>query len=271
MAEIYPVNSNNIVGGPGRLVVKPWDGAYPETIGEVMSMTEPYSLTAGWRDLGATVEGITINRAFETEDFTVDQVSGAVDTEITEWTHSITTNLAENTIENRQLALIGGEIIQNPSVLGTPTTTTAATVQGGTLLNLTSATGFQVGGYAEVNGEAYGIKSISANTITVNRPLTSAVAIGDSIAPVTELGTRRIGYGTVGDIPFNTYALISQKKDGTLYMAVFRKGKITGDDKEQLFGAEKRVLPLAVSVYPDGNASETENVYYEIEQVVEIS
>lgn len=268
MADIYSVNSNNIVGGPGRLVVKPWDGSYPETIGEVMSLNEPYSLLGGWRDLGATTEGITIARGFETEDFTVDQVASPVETSITGWTHSLTTNLAENTLENRQLALIGGQIIETAPVLGTSTTTTTTTAIGGTILNVTSATGFTAGSYLQVGGETYRIASVSGNAVTLTTPVTTEVAASAPVAPVTELATRRIGYGTVNDIQFYTYALISQKKDGTLYMAVFRKGKVSGDDKEQVFGAEKRIIPLGIAAYPDGTQSENENVYYEIEQVI---
>jgi hypothetical protein len=268
MADIYSVNSENIVGGPGRLVVKAWDGEYPETIGEVMSLNEPYTLTGGWRDLGATTEGITINRAFETEDFTVDQVSGPVDTDITGWTHGLATNLAENTVENRQLALIGGTIIETAPVLGTATTTTSITAIGGTILNLTDVLGFTVGNYLQVGGETYRIAAISGNAVTLARPVSAEVAAAASVSPVTELATRRIGYGSVNNIPFYTYALISQKKDGSLYMAVFRKCKITGDDKEQVFGTAKRVIPLGVAAYPDGTQSENENVYYEIEQVL---
>ncbi|MEH7114509.1 hypothetical protein V7124_19410 [Neobacillus niacini] len=268
MADIYSVNAENIVGGPGRLVVKPWDGTYPETIGEVMSLSSPFSLTGGYWDLGATVEGITINRAFETEDFTVDQVSSPVETSITGWTHNLTTSLAENTVENRQVALIGGTIIETDPVIGTSTTTVSMTAMNGTLLNLTDASAFTVGGYLEVSGETYRIASISGNTVTLERGVTSEIAASASVSPITELGTRRIGYGTVNDVPFYTYALISQKKDGSLYMAVFRKCKVTGDDKEQVFSSAKRVLPLAVNAFPDGNIDSTENVYYEIEQVV---
>ncbi|WP_306010535.1 hypothetical protein [Bacillus sp. MMSF_3328] len=248
--------------------MKAWDGTYPDTIAEVMSLNSPYSLMGGWRDLGATTEGITINRSFETEDFTVDQVSGPVDTDITGWTHSLTTNLAENTVENRQLALIGGTIIETAPVLGTSTTTASATTAGGTILNLTEAAGFTEGQYLQVGGETYRIASVTGSAVTLTRPVTADVAAAAAVSPVTELATRRIGYGSVNDIPFYTYALISQKKDGSLYMAVFRKCKITGDDKEQVFGAEKRVLPLGVAAYPDGSQAENENVYYEIEQVL---
>lgn len=268
MADIYSVNSDNIVGGPGRLVVKTWDGTYPETIAEVMALNEPFALTAGWRDLGATVEGITINRAFETEDFSVDQVSSPVESSITGWTHSLATNLAENTVDNRKLALIGGTIAETAPVLGTSTTSTGETAIGGTILNVTDATGFTVGNYLQVGGDTYRVVSITGNGLTLSRAVTTTIAAATPVSPITQLGSKRIGYGTVSDVPFNTYALISQKKDGSLYMAVFRKCKVTGDDKEQIFGAEKRVLPLGLAAYPDGTVNADENVYFEIEQTV---
>jgi hypothetical protein len=266
MADIYKVNSNNIVGGPGRLVVADYGVAFPQAISEVMDIAAPYDLKPGWRDLGATNDGITTSRGFDTEDFEVDQVSVAVDSDITSWEHTLETNLAENTVENRQLALIGGTIIETPSVLGTSTTLTAATAIGATIINVTAPTGMTVGSWVDVAGEVRKIVNVSGSTITLDRPLEEAHTTTDSVAPVTELGTRRIGYGTVNEVPFKTYALISQRKDGTLYMCVIRKAKISGDGKEQVFGKEKRLLPLQLVAYPDDNSPQEENVYYEIEQ-----
>src|SRR4051812_44330378 len=118
MPDIYKVNSDNIIGGPGRLVFKPYDGTYPDTISDVMDIASPYDLADGWLDVGATNDGITTTRSFDTDDFEVDQVIGAVDTDITAWTHTLSTTLAENSVENRQLALIGGTIIETAPVLG---------------------------------------------------------------------------------------------------------------------------------------------------------
>lgn len=267
MADIYSVNAENIVGGPGRLVFKTWDGTYPEEISDVMDPINPESLLNGFQDLGATVEGITISRGFETEDFSVDQVSSPVDTDITGWTHTLATTLAENTVENRQLTLIGGRIIETAPVLGTATTTSTPIAVGGTLLNVADVAGFTPGGYLSINGTTYLISSISGSSINIERPVTEAIESGANIFPVTQLGTRRIGYGTPSLIPTLTLAIISKKKDGSLYMAVFRKCKVTGDEKEQVFSSAKRTLPLSVAAYPDGTVDSNENVYYEIEQV----
>lgn len=267
MADIYKVNSDKIVGGPGRLIVKAWDGSYPESIEDVINLNT-YDLIGSYRDLGATSEGITISRGFETEDFNVDQMSAPVDTDITGWTHALSTILAENTPENRQIALAGDTIIETAPTLGTSTTTTTQTAIGGTILNVTSVAGFSAGGYLQLNGTAYRIAAVSGNTVTLERQVTELVASGASVTPITELGTRRIGYGTVSVVPFYTYVLISKKKDETLYMAVFRKCKISGDETEQTFGTGKRLLPMASNCYPDGNLGEGDNVYYEIEQMV---
>lgn len=269
MPDIYNVNSRNIVGGPGRLVVRPFDGTYPDSIEDVMlGAAEGYALTAGWRDIGATTDGISVSRGFDTEDFSVDQVNGVVDTDITDWTHTLETSLAENTVTNRQLALVGGQIIETAPTFGTATTTVGELAQGATIINLTSATGFTAGSYANIGGTNYLIESVTANSIVVSPGLVAPVTAGGSARPVTALGSRRIGYGTVDDVPFMTYALISQKKDKTLYMQVIRKAKVSGDDKTQTFGKEKRTLPLALAAYPDDAAAKEENVYYEIEQVI---
>lgn len=271
MADIYKVNSGNIVGGPGRLVVRQYDGTFPESISEVMALNDPYALTDGWRDLGATNDGITISRGFDTEDFEVDQVNGPVDTDITSWAHALTTTLAENTVENRQLALIGGTIVETPATFGTATTLTAAVGASASILSLTSATGFTAGSFGEVaegeSVETFKVDRVVGNTVYLTSQLTNPYTVAASVRPITELGSKRIGFGTVNIIPFYTYALISQKKDGKLVMAVIRKAKVSGDDKEQTYSKEKRTIPLALTAFPEDSASTEDNVYYEIEQV----
>lgn len=272
MADIYQVNSDRIVGGPGRLVFKPYDGTFPQSIADVMGTTAPYALAEGWQDLGATNDGITTTRSFDTEDFEVDQVVGAVDTDITSWEHTLETNLAENTVENRRLALIGGTIIESAPVLGTPTTLTADVAVNATILKVTSAADMAEGGFIDItegdNSETKKIARIEGTTVYLSSPLENAYTVAAAVAAVTELGYKRIGYGTVQDVPFHTYALISQKKDGSLYMCVIRKAKISGDDKEQTYGKEKRLLPLQLTAFPEDNVPQEENVYYEIEQVL---
>jgi hypothetical protein len=265
MNSLYKVNSRNIVGGPGRLVWAPYGTTVPTTISDVMDL-ETYALKDPWKDLGATNDGIETSRSFDTEDFEVDQVIGAVDTDIKSWSHSIKTNLAENTVENRQLSLIGGPIIETPATLGTATTTTTALAVGATIVALTDASGFSAVKYLKIGNEILKISSISGNSVYLAEPLQNAAVSGAQVYPVTALGTKRIGYGTAINIPTIMLALISQKKDGSLYMAVYRKCKVSGDEKTQAFSKDKRLLPLNLQAFPDDGADINENVYFELEE-----
>lgn len=272
MADIHKVNSSNIVGGAGRLVLKPFDGTYPESIEDVMSLTAPYDLVDGWQDVGATVDGITTSRGFDSDDFEVDQVLGPVTSDITGWTHGLSTSLAENTMTNRQMALIGGQIIETPPTLGTSTTLTATAAANATILSVTDAAGMSAGSFVQVaegsNVESKQVNRISGNTVYLETPLKNPYTTAATVSPITALGSRRIGYGTIQNLPEYTFALISQKKDGTLYMAVVRKARVTGDDKEQTFDKSKRTIPLDLQAFPVDGVPQSENVYYEIEQLV---
>lgn len=271
MADIYKVNSSNIIGGAGRLVFKPFDGTYPDAIEDVMDTTDPYDLVDGWLELGATTDGITTSRGFDSDEFEVDQKLGAISEDITSWSHSLETTLAENTVQNRQLALVGGEVIETPPTLGASTALTAAAAINATILSVTAATGIISGGFIQVaegvNLETKKVSRVSGNTVYLETPLANSYTTAGSVRPITALGSRRMGYGTVANIPEWTFALISQKKDGSLYMAVFRKCKVTGDDKEQVFEKGKRTIPLSLAAYPDDNSAIQENVFYEIEQL----
>jgi len=267
MSDIYKVNSADIIGGPGRLVWAPYGTTAPTKISDVMNTTSPYDLVGPWKDLGATTEGIEISRGFETEGFEVDQVLGEVDEDVTGWSHSLSTQLAENTLENRQLALIGSPIVETAPQLGTPTTLVNDVAAGAMILNVTSAAEFAEGGWLQIGTEIIKISKISGNTIYLTEPVKQAYTATENVTPVTELGTKRIGYGTVTDVPLFMLALISQKKDGTLYMAVFRKVKVSGDEKTQNFAKGKRTLPLNLKAFPEDGVAQDENVYYEIEQV----
>jgi len=271
MADFYKVNSSNIVGGAGRLVYKPYDGTFPASIDEVIDLVKPYNLKAGYKEIGSTTEGISTSRGFDTEDFEVDQQLGAVDTDVTGWTHGLETTLAENTPENRKLALVGSPIVETPPTLGTQTTISAAVVANASILTVASATDIKAGGFVQVsegaNTELKQVNRITGTTVYLESPLKNAYTTAGNVRPVTKLGNRRLGYGTVTNIPTFTFVLISKKKDGSLYMAVFRKCKVTGDDKEQTFEQGKRLVPLQLAAFPVDEAPTEENVYYEIEEL----
>lgn len=267
MNSLYKVDASNIIGGAGRLVVAPYGTTPPTKISDVMD-TSTFELKSAWKDLGATNEGIEITRGFETEEFEVDQVKGPIDTEITNWTHNISTQLAENTVENRQLALIGSPIIETPPELGTAVDSSKDLAINATIVTFAAAPGadFKEGGYLKIDNEVLKINKISGNSIYLAEPLKHAQATGTKVYPVKSLGSKRIGYGAVGNIPEIMLANISQKKDGSLYMAVFRKCKVSGDEKTQTFSKAKRVLPLSLQAFAVEGIAENENVYYEIEE-----
>lgn len=110
------VNGTNVVKGAARLVISDVgnDGpGFPEEIEDVIDLTTPetiYDPQEDWRDLGATTGGIIITRGFETEGYTVDQVQGDLGEDVTGWTNTIETSLAETTPENFQLAWLGSDV-----------------------------------------------------------------------------------------------------------------------------------------------------------------
>lgn len=268
--DIFKVNSEDYVGGPGRLVFADLSVPAPERISDVVGTSAPYDLKSGWRDLGATTEGISVSRGFETEDFEVDQVYGPADTDVTSYSHSLSTQLAENNVRNRQLALVGGEIIETPAETGEAQSLAGPLAKGARNVTLTTPdTEFKVGGWLELSGgELKKIASVNNGTLVLESGVSKAYSAEDSVSPVIALPSKRIGYGTKRDIPLHRYAVISQKKDGTLAMTVIRKAKVTGDDKEQTYTKGKRTLPLALQALPEDGIRDDENVYYEIEESI---
>jgi hypothetical protein len=86
-----------------------------------------YDALSGWRDLGATREGIQI-AVNNTEDaYDVDQVAGAIGTAPNTWTCTVTTNLAEVTFEHLVLAWEGVPITTDATALERETAFAGAT------------------------------------------------------------------------------------------------------------------------------------------------
>lgn len=115
MAEFYRVTGTNVVKGAGRLLVADTATPFPEGIADVIVLTAggtQYDPTSAWTDVGATTGGIVITRGFDTEGYTVDQVNGDLGEDITGWTNTIETSLAETTLENFDLAWIGGSVAE---------------------------------------------------------------------------------------------------------------------------------------------------------------
>lgn len=113
------VSRDNVFGGAGRLVYADNGTAKPSDISDIVDIaTSPYALQSGWNDFGATEGGATITRSYEMNEINVDQVAGVFDKEVTNWSMSLQTELAEATLENLQIAWVGATSIT--TVTGVP-------------------------------------------------------------------------------------------------------------------------------------------------------
>lgn len=256
---------DEIVGGPGRLSYAFVGQAIPEKISDVFDRAT-LELKPGWKDFGFTTDGISISRGAEIEDIEVDQFYTPVDSRVTGTENTISTQLMQNTIENRQIANMGAEIIETPAVYGTATTTTAAATAGSKLIAVTSATGITAGSFVEVGGRGYLVSSVSGLNVILSRALVADVASAASVKPIVELKTKKISYGSMNDRPALMIALTTPRPDGTLLVTLFYNVKVSGEDVEQTFNKETRTLPLALKAYPHPALGNDADIYTEIDE-----
>lgn len=267
-------NKGEILGGPGRLVVNDDISLRPTRISDVMDLTAPYALKEGWRDLGATQEGINISRGFDTEDFEIDQSVQPIDKTVSSFTTSLSTTLAQDSIQNRQLSMIGGAIKENSATLGEAVSLTAPTLIGAKLIKVSDVTAIKKDGFIIVGDETRQVANVDAvtKTVTLKKALEKAheadVSEVKSVTPITELGTKEIGYGAPSDITHFQAAIISKMDDGTLRLTVFYDVMLSGDEVETTYGKDKKVLPLSLTAFPVDDLSEDENVYKEFQQTI---
>ena len=109
-------NEWSFVRGAARLMVADIDQAFPDEIGDIIDLASganQYDAETGWEDLGATKTGISISINHAEETFDVDQVLGDIESVPTNWECSVSTALAENTLEHFQLAWEGSDISTN--------------------------------------------------------------------------------------------------------------------------------------------------------------
>jgi len=111
----FVVDQTKLVKGAGRLMYAADSQAKPEKIGDVINTTT-YAAQSGWSDLGATREGIQITVNNTESGFDVDQVNGLLLTTPDNWECSVTTNLAEVTLENMVIAWEGASVTVDSSV-----------------------------------------------------------------------------------------------------------------------------------------------------------
>lgn len=111
MADFFStaINDNTFIRGAARLM---WAGttiSVPTTISDMINLST-YAAQTGWNDLGATKTGVTVTRNNTEEVFDVDQILGNIDTRPVDWEQTVTTALAEASLQRMQVAWEGGDI-----------------------------------------------------------------------------------------------------------------------------------------------------------------
>lgn len=260
-------NASKVVGGAGRLVYAPYGTAVPTKISDVIDLTN-FTLKAGYKDFGFTDGGIEMSRAIEVEDVEADQSFTPIDSYVSGSSHSLSTSLMENTMENRQIANMGASIITTPATYGTATTTTALAAIGASVIAVTSAAGIVADSLIDIAGQVRKVVAVNALNVTIDKPLTVQVASAAQVRPITELGTKKISYGSQNERPAMQIVLLSKKRDGSILMVVFFNCKVSGEESAQNFNKETRMLPLSMVAYPEGALDNDSDVYFEMEQVI---
>lgn len=119
MADFYRTELDNewaFVRGPARLLAADDDQAFPDEINDIIKLASgvtQFDAQTGWDDLGATKGGVQISTNHTEETFDVDQILADIESAPVSWEASVSTALAENTLEHFQLAWEGGEISTN--------------------------------------------------------------------------------------------------------------------------------------------------------------
>lgn len=104
------------VKGAARLLVQPVDSPFPDEINDIIVLASggtQYDAQGDWEDLGATKTGITISTNNAEETLDVDQIKGDISSDPVNWEATLSTALAENTLEHIQFAWEGSDIATN--------------------------------------------------------------------------------------------------------------------------------------------------------------
>lgn len=100
-------SDDSFIRGAARVM---WAGttvAFPTTISDMINLST-YDAMTGWNDLGATKTGVTIVYNNTEESFDVDQILTDIETRPVSYEQSVTTALAEMTLDRLQIAWQGG-------------------------------------------------------------------------------------------------------------------------------------------------------------------
>jgi hypothetical protein len=112
--SFYPVNLNDetIVRGPGRAMFASMSVTVPTQIGDVLSLST-FLPAAGWNDLGATKGGVSVTFNNSEESIDVDQVLADIATYPTGTEMSVSTQLAEASLDRFAMAWEGSAVTTN--------------------------------------------------------------------------------------------------------------------------------------------------------------
>lgn len=267
--NFYNYNKDKIQGGAGRLIVSNDTTFRPGDISDIMDL-DTYKLKDGFRDLGATNEGIARSRGNETEDVEIDQSTTPIDTTITSWENTITTTLMETDINNRQLANAGGVIEKIAPKTGQALPLAAPLISNARQVKVTLGENDSIDSgtkFIKVGNETAQVASVKNNVITLKKPLEEKHEENEKVMPILELGTKRIGYGAPDSVAPVALTLIVHRDDGTFLLVHYYEVKIS-DNVETNHGKEKASLPVTFTAFAQHDLPDDENVYIEIEQTL---
>lgn len=115
MANFFVVDTSKLVRGAARIMYAASGQTAPASISDVIDTTT-YAAQSGWSDLGATKNGIAISINNTESAFTVDQVSGDIGTAPDVWSCTVSTELAEISLEKMQIAWEGATVTTDSNV-----------------------------------------------------------------------------------------------------------------------------------------------------------
>lgn len=109
--NFYPtfLDDEGFIRGPGRVMYAAATQSFPTGISNIVNLSTYASMT-GWSDLGATKGGVQVSINNTEESFDVDQVLGDINSLPTAWECSVSTQLAEMTLDRLSFCWEGSTV-----------------------------------------------------------------------------------------------------------------------------------------------------------------
>lgn len=116
MPDFYPtaMTDEAFLRVPGRLMYASISTAFPTQISDIINLST-YSAQAGWTDVGATKGGVAITFNNSEEAFTVDQILAEIESLPTSVEMSVSTQIAQATLDWLSFAWEGDVVSTNVS------------------------------------------------------------------------------------------------------------------------------------------------------------